>query len=206
MDGLIFLWLMWALWIVSTFLIERKNFWRLRCSAAVLILIISFPFGINLFGFQTGLALVLIFLYSMYFIKEFPLSEKLYMFIGSFIIGVSYSTLTLLSFYDPIILIVDKKIMVTAILLVLSLLLYGESQSFKKRLLAVIIGMIVGECLSGTVFWQNKLPYQIGGHFFLDVLSIIVASGFALHLLQVIISTHSTIIKSALKKGEVKNI
>ncbi|EDL62583.1 YphA family membrane protein [Bacillus sp. SG-1] len=206
MDGLYFLWVMWAGWIFTTFLLDKNHYWRLRGSAAVLILIISFPFGISLSGIQTGVATVLIFLYSMVFIKDFSLSEKLYLFLASFIIGVSYSSLVLLSFYDPIILIADKKIMVTAILLVLSLLLYGERKLFIKRMLAIIIGMVTGECLTGAVFLQNKIPYQIGGHFFLDVLSVIVITGLALNLLQFLTYAQSTIVKSALKKGEVKNI
>jgi hypothetical protein len=206
MDGLFFLWMMWAGWIISTFLLEKRNYWRLRSSASALILIISFPFGIGLFGFQMGAATALIFFYSMLFIRSFSLSEKLYLFLSSSIIGLSYSSFTLLSFYDPIMLIVDKKIMVTVILLILSVLLYGDIKLLKKRQLAIIIGMVTGECLTGKVFIQNGLPYQIGGHFFLDVLSIVVFSGFALHLLQYLANSQSSYIKSALKKGEVKNI
>jgi hypothetical protein len=101
---------------------------------------------------------------------------------------------------------VDKKIMVTVILLVLSYLLYSDRKAFKKRLLAVIAGMILGEFMSGTVFFQTGLPYQIGGHLFLDVLSIIVVFGGVLHLLQSIYVSQSHHIKSAYRKGEVKNI
>ncbi|WP_421379265.1 YphA family membrane protein [Bacillus salacetis] len=206
MDGLMFLWMMWLCWIISTFLLEKQNDWRLRSSASALILIISFPFGIELFGLQVGVSAALIFLYSMYFIRGFSLSEKLYLFLSSSIIGLSYSSFTLLSFYDPIMLIMDKKIMVSVILIILSVLLYGDMKFLKKRQLAIIIGMLTGECLTGNIFIQNKLPYQIGGSSFLDVLSIIVASGFALHLFQYLANSQSSYIKSALKKGEVKNI
>jgi hypothetical protein len=206
MNGLFFLWVMWAWWIISTFLLEKRNCWRLRSSAVVLILIISFPFGVSLFGYQVGVTAVLIFIFCMIYIKEFSLSEKLYLFLTSFIIGLSYSSFSLLSFYDPIMLVVDKKIMVTGILLILSILLYSDTKLAHKRQLAIVIGLVIGECLTGSVFIQNKLPYQIGGHFFLDVLSIIMVSGFALYVLQYLINSQSSVIKSALKKGEVKNL
>jgi hypothetical protein len=206
MEGLFFLWLMWAGWIISTFMLEKKHYWRLRCSAAALIFIISFPYGISLSGFQTGVTAVLIFLSTMMFIKEFPLSEKLYLFLCSFIIAMSYSSFTLLSVYDPIILIVDKRIMTAAIILVLSILMYGGMKFSQKRIIAMLVGMITGEFLTGTVFMQTNLPYQIGSHLFLDMLSILVVSGCCVHLVQSLTNTQSNLIKSALKKGEVKNI
>ncbi|WP_456274216.1 YphA family membrane protein [Bacillus sp. AK031] len=206
MDGLLYLWLMWAGWIIGTFLLSKKSPWRLRVSATTLILIVSFPYGIDFFDFQAGTAAVLVFIISLLFAKEFSLAEKLYLFICSLIIAASYSSFILLSFYDPVILVVDKKIMVTVILLTLSYLLYSGKKAFKKRILAVIAGMVLGEFMSGTVFLQTGLPYLIGGHLFLDVLSIIVVSGGVLHLLQSIYVSQSHLIKSAYRKGEVKNI
>ncbi|TYR76445.1 hypothetical protein FZC79_06065 [Rossellomorea vietnamensis] len=206
MNGLIFLWLMWAGWIVSTFLLSKKNSWRFRGSAASLILIISFPYGIGLPGQHAGLTVVLIFLFSMLMIRNYSLTEKLFLFISSFIIGLSYSSFKLLSFYDPIIMIFDEKVMVTAILLVISYLLYSDAEQVKKRLLALVIGLIIGEFLTGVVFLQHKLPYAAGGHFFLDLFSIIAVSGAVVHLLQLLTNTQSSFIKTALKKGEVKNL
>lgn len=206
MNGLIFLWLMWAGWIVSTFLLSKKNSWRLRGAAAALILIISFPYGIGLPGQHAGLTAVLIFLFSMLLIRKYSLIEKLFLFISSFIIGLSYSSFKLLSFYDPIIMVFDEKLMVTAILLVISYLLYSDAEQLKKRLLALVIGLIIGEFLTGVVFLQNELPYAAGGHFFLDLISIIAVSGGTMHLLQLLSNTQSSFIKTALKKGEVKNL
>ncbi|MGF2616880.1 hypothetical protein FZC84_03410 [Rossellomorea vietnamensis] len=206
MNGLIFLWLMWAGWIASTFLMNKKSGWRLKSSAGSLILIISFPYGIGIDGMHAGLTTVLIFLFSMLFARNYNLHEKLYLILSSFIIGASYSSFKLLSFYDPVIMFLNEKIMVTAILLVISYLLYSDSEQVKKRLLALVIGLITGEILTGTVFAQQNLPYGAGGHFFLDVISIIAVSGGALHLLQLLSNTQSSFIKSALKKGEVKNL
>ncbi|RIW33164.1 hypothetical protein D3H55_12330 [Bacillus salacetis] len=206
MEGSFFLWLMWAGWIISTFLLNKDNYWRFRSSVAALILIISFPFGVSLPGYQTGVTAVLIFLLSMMFIRRYSLSEKVYLFLCSFIIAMSYSSFSLLTFYDPVILVVDKKIMVTVIILILSLLMYGRMKYSQKRLLAIIIGMILGDFLTGAVFLESNLPYQIGTHFFLDVLSILVVGGCAVHLVQSLTDTQSSLIKSALKKGEVKNI
>ncbi|MGM0845976.1 MAG: YphA family membrane protein [Bacillota bacterium] len=206
MNGLYFLWLMWAVWIISTFLLNKNNGSRLWCSAVSLILIISFPYGVTLPGLNAGLTSVLIFLLCMLFIRNCSLPEKLYLFISSFIIGMSYSSFKLLAFYDPIIMIVDEKIMVTAILLVVSFLLYSDVKQVKKRLLTLGIGLITGEFITGIVFMNNYLPYQIGGHLFLDVISISAASGVTLHLLQLLSNTQSSIIKTAFKKGEVRNL
>lgn len=206
MNGLIFLWLMWAGWIVSTFIVNKNNAWRFKCSAAILVLIISFPYAVGTPGQHAGLAAFEIFLFSMLLIRNYSLTEKLFLFLCSFIIGLSYSSFKLLSFYDPIIMVFDEKLMVTAILLVISYLLYSDVKQVKKRLLALVIGLIIGEFLTGTVFLQHKLPYAAGGHLFLDVISLIAVSVGGLHLLQLLSNTQSSFIKTALKKGEVKNL
>jgi hypothetical protein len=206
MNGLIYLWLMWAGWIASTFLLSKKNPWRFKIAAASLILIISFPYGISIVNIQAGVSAVVVFIISLLFAKDFSLAEKLYLFISSFIIAASYSSFILLSLYDPVILVVDEKTMVTVILLVLSFLLYSDKNAVKKRLLAIIFGMILGQFMSGTVFIQTGLPYEIGGHLFLDVLTITVVLGGVLHLLQSIYIAQYPVIKSAYRKGEVKNI
>ena len=157
MDGLLFLWLMWAGWIISTFLISKNNPWRFKVSVCSLLLIISFPFGFRFSGFQPGAAVILIFLFSLLMIKEFSLAEKLYLFISAFIIAASYSSFMLLTLYDPIMLIADEKVMITVILLVLSYLLYSKWQTFRKRMLAVTVGLINRGILDRICFHPERI-------------------------------------------------
>lgn len=169
MEGAIFYWTCWAFWIYLTFLLEKRNPYRMKLAAIVLIVLIlsNFQFKVSVFEIQaSGLFILGI---SYFFISQEKRTAIIYYFICTVIISIAYVTFHLFEIFDPIWIIFKKEWMMGIVLWYLAILL---QKTLKGRLLILFAGAMQGEILYALILNKFQFPYLIGAYASLDVCSL----------------------------------
>lgn len=169
MEGSLFYWILWFVWVYLTFLLNRQNGYRLKLSAAVLTVIILSVYHIHFAGIDINLSgIFVLFLTYVTFYNE-KTSSILYFFICSFIVMIAYVSFHLFEIFDPVWLIFTKEWMLGICMGYLAILL---QKNVKGRLLIMVSGSMQGEMLYAYILSRYGFPYQIGSLAFLDALSL----------------------------------
>ncbi|WP_066257235.1 hypothetical protein [Neobacillus drentensis] len=169
MEGAIFYWTCWAVWIYLTFILEKRNPYRMKLAAIVLIVLIlsNFQFKVSVFEIQaSGLFILVI---SYFFISQEKRTAIIYYFICAVIISIAYVTFHLFEIFDPIWIIFKKEWMMGIVLWYLAILL---QKTLKGRLLILFAGAMQGEILYALILNKFQFPYLIGAYASLDVCSL----------------------------------
>ncbi|MFZ7945071.1 MULTISPECIES: YphA family membrane protein [Bacillaceae] len=167
-----FYWICWSIWVYLTFLVNKKNPYRLNLSATILVVIFlsNYQFSIGIFTIQaSGLFLLII---SYLFFSQEKRGAIIYYFICSFIVSIAYVTFHLFEIFDPIWIIFKKEWMMGIVFGYLAILL---QKTLKGRLQIIICGTIQGEFLYAYILNKFPFPYTIGSFGYLDVCSLIAA-------------------------------
>ncbi|MFJ7725539.1 hypothetical protein ACIQXV_05160 [Neobacillus sp. NPDC097160] len=172
MEGAMFYWICWSLWVYLTFLLNRGNPYRFKLSAIILILLLlsNFQLKVGIFEVQAGGLFLLI--TSYLFISQEKRGAMIYYFICSFIISMAYVTFHLFEIFDPIWIIFKKEWMMAIVFGCLAILL---QKTLKGRLLIMICGTMQGEFLYAFILNKFPFPHPIGALEYLDVCSLIAA-------------------------------
>ncbi len=168
-EGAIFYWTCWAVWIYLTFILEKRNPYRMKLAAIVLIVLIlsNFQFKVSVFEIQaSGLFILVI---SYFFISQEKRTAIIYYFICAVIISIAYVTFHLFEIFDPIWIIFKKEWMMGIVLWYLAILL---QKTLKGRLLILFAGAMQGEILYALILNKFQFPYLIGAYASLDVCSL----------------------------------
>jgi hypothetical protein len=169
MEGLLFYWISWSLWIYLTFILRKNHPLRWRMSAMMLMLIIltSVHFSIGHFElFGSGLFILFIVYMSVSNEKK---GLTFYFLISSLIISIAYSTFHLFEIFDPVWLFFDRGWMLGLIMGGLTLSL---QKSFKWRFFTLLAGGMQGEILTAFLLERYSIIDPIGALDFLDVSAI----------------------------------
>lgn len=175
MEGLLFYWISWSIWIYLTFVLRKNHPLRWRMSAIMLVLIIlsSVHFSIGNFDlFGSGLFILFMVYLSVSNEKK---GLTFYFLISTFIISIAYSTFHLFEIFDPVWLFFDRGWMLGLAMGGLTLLL---QKSFKWRLFTLLAGGVQGEIFTAFILDKYSISDPIGSLDFLDVCA--VASIFVL--------------------------
>jgi len=181
MAGAMFYWISWFFWVYLTFLLNKRNPYRLKLSVIILILIFlsNFQFMVGIFEIQAGGLFLLI--TSCIFISQEKRGAIIYYFICSFIVSIAYVTFHLFEIFDPIWIIIKKEWMMGIVFGYLAILL---QKTLKGRLLIVICGTMQGEFLHAYILNKIPFPYKIGAFEYLDVCALIAALLVGWNLLE----------------------
>ena len=174
MDGLMFYFTSWSLWIYITFIMRKENPYRLKLAAGILMTIILAGFHVPIRGIgidiQAGALFSLIFSYS------FLMGEKkrsiFYFLICSYIVTLGYATFHIVEVFDPVLVIVKENWMIAVLSTYLILLLQG---TLKGRIILLISGTMQGEILYALIVERYPFPYQAGSFAYLDVCALTAA-------------------------------
>lgn len=179
MEGLMFYFISWSIWVFLTFISNKENPYRLKLSALTLIIItlanIHFSFG-NVDIYLGGVFLLLL-SYAAFYRKNKKVI--LYFYLCSFIVTTAYAAFHLFEIFDPIWLIIKKEWLLGISIGYLTILL---QKGLKERLFIVISGTMQGEILYAYFLSQYHFSYQIASSSYLDVcsLSIILLIGWSI--------------------------
>ncbi|MCM2531819.1 hypothetical protein NDK43_04695 [Neobacillus pocheonensis] len=169
MEGAMFYLISWSFWVYLTFIFKKQNPYRLKLTAAVLMVIIlsnlHFTVGSDEV-FDSGLFLLLM---SYLFISKEKRGAMTYFFICSFIVSIAYVTFHLFEIFDPIWVIFKKEWMMGICFGYLAILL---QKTLKGRLLIIVSGTMQGEFLYAFILSKYQFPYSIGDFAYLDVCSL----------------------------------
>lgn len=168
MEGSLFFWLSWCIWIYVTFIMDKRNKIRFPLAFFLLTTICLIGIEVEFFGLQIAIAAIYLLLLSyLAFLKE-SFWNLIYKMISIFILSAAVAFFFLFSLYDPVWIFINQEILFGLFITLLSILLFTN---FKTRLFAVIIGLIQGEILYGITLNHLSIHYQIGSLQFMDYLA-----------------------------------
>ncbi|MDQ0176213.1 YphA family membrane protein [Bacillus chungangensis] len=170
MAGTIFLWCMWAVWIIATFLLPKQTQPRLFLAIFSLLLIIFVPFTFSILFLKIQLTAVVLLLLAYLAISRFDIRKRLYNFISICIVSLGYTGFLLFEIIDPVWLMLDRRILICAYMFLLIWLL--ENKDIFSQLSMMTAGMIHGEILFAMILSKWGMPYLAGSPEFLDTLMI----------------------------------
>lgn len=172
MDGLLFYWLFWYGWIITTFFYPKTHPDRLLFSAWILAAIALSTSSITIMGYEingTGLFIVL----SVY-IWAAQLSAKrlLYFMLSSFILMLTSVCFLLFELFDPIWILIERDWLLAILVACVAVLLHSDKQ---KRILVMLLGMVQGEILFSFILMRYSFSYPIASLYALDALALAAA-------------------------------
>ena len=170
MVGSIFLWCMWAVWILATFLLPKQAQFRLFLSFFSLLLIILVPFSFSISFLKVQLTAVVLLLLAYSVNARFYIRKRLYNIVSICIVSLGYTGFLLFEIIDPVWLMLDRRIFLCTYAFLLIWLL--ENKDILSQLSMMVAGMIHGEIIFAIILSKWGMPYLAGSPEFLDVLMI----------------------------------
>lgn len=202
-DGILYLWLIWGIWIFTTFMMNKTHPYRFHYSFICLVLICVFPYGLKVSYVEVAVPVIVLGLICIHYIRILSLKDKLYMLVAILAMGMLYAGIGLVAIYDPVLMFLDRDLIMALSLAFLSILFYTSS-SFMRRMIAIAGSSIVGEVFMSIPLKNIGFLYPIGGPVYLDVLAISTGILLAIKLFEEINQLFN--IKVQTNKGEMKNL
>ncbi|GAE25097.1 hypothetical protein JCM9140_1068 [Halalkalibacter wakoensis JCM 9140] len=163
MEGIFIYWFGWALWVIITFFWSKSKarFWT---ALSLLSLFILLPTTMEIANISFHFVYFLLSIYVFWQMsneKKFNLAHS---FVASITIGAAFAGFQMLLIYDPVVAYIDSRWMTGLLVAVIAFFL---TASFKHRLLIAVGGLIQGELLTGLVSQHHlKMEYVIGSLLF----------------------------------------
>ncbi len=168
MDGGYFYFLAWMGWIITTFFMKKESI-RWRMSAFILLFIVCSQFTFSIASFSLSVNALFISIIAFGIVGIYSVWQKLYTLFSALIVAMLYTSFHLLEVYDPIWIIINRTLMLSAALVYASVLLHRDRL---LRLCALYIGMIQGEILVAFIFRKLHFPYELGSLLFFDSIAV----------------------------------
>jgi hypothetical protein len=168
-EGEIFYWISWSIWVYLTFIFRKEDPNRLKLSAGILLVIILANFQFSIWGVDINSSGIFLILFCYVAIASGKTKKISYFYLCSFIVSIGYVTFLLFEIFDPVWLILKKEWMMGICLGYLSLLL---QKTLKERLLMMISGTIQGEILYAYILSNYGFSNQISSLAYLDAISL----------------------------------
>ncbi|GHH98172.1 YphA family membrane protein [Neobacillus kokaensis] len=170
MEGAVFFWFFWAVWVYVTFILEKQSPYRLKLAVIVLVVIIFS----NSYFMVGRLQIAWSGLILLFFSYSFLVNEKhriiIFHSICSLIISIAYASFHLFEIFDPIWIIFKKEWMISICMWYLAIVL---QKKLKGRLIIAVSGTMQGEFLTAYILYKLQIPYTVGAFPYLDVCSLI---------------------------------
>ncbi|WP_430413634.1 YphA family membrane protein [Lederbergia citrea] len=166
---MLYLFIVWSIWIICTFIMEKNLPYRWTIAAIALILIILQPTAITIFSMTISGPALLLILICYYSVSKLKMSKQVYVFFTVLALMVGYAGFLLFEMYDPVWMIIDRRIMVSFLLFLISYLI--SSSSLSTRVIVVVLGTLQGELLFAASLNRLDMPYLIGSKEYLDILA-----------------------------------
>ncbi|WP_368504517.1 hypothetical protein AB3N04_02190 [Alkalihalophilus sp. As8PL] len=190
MDGVYFYWVGWIYLCLITFF-WPKNSRRTVVAIFMFTLLIVSPKFVTVQSIQVSLGYVFMIGVFYGYLTQLKTRSLLYILPTSLIVAASYASFQLVSIYDPVVHLIDGRIMSMAIVVTLSCIM---TTKWSLRLLIAILGLLHGELLYGLTVSKTFMVYSFGEFYLLDVMALtsaLIGSGWYLHHLSSIVHAWS---------------
>lgn len=175
MQGILFYWISWGLWIASTFLMNKSNL-RTLFSFFLLLLIISAGFHIALPAGEMGAAFILLYIGCCGTTAYLGLHRSVRFMMSALGITSGYTGLKLMQLFDPVWFTISPFFLLFMIIFTAAGLL---GKSFSDKVCLFLIGICNGEMLYEFIILPFSGALSIGQETFLDF-SLLGMAGFSL--------------------------
>ncbi|RWR14989.1 YphA family membrane protein [Siminovitchia fortis] len=179
MPGILFLFVAWGIWIIATFILDKNDPFRFPAAIVSLMLIILHTKSFAIYSFHIGASSFLLLFSAYWLVYQGTWLKKIYLFFSVMIIMFGYAGFYLLELYDPVWVLVDRKILLSGGLFMIGWVLYPASLLY--RYAAVVIGSLHGEVFLSVFLSKWKIPYTIGSNEYLDVFALTVSALLTVH-------------------------
>lgn len=172
MNGAMFLWGAWGVWIFATFLLEKG---RLRFWTAVwsLIIVIFSPYNIQMNSLTINISFLILILLGVSLFTVNKKREVLFYVLTSLIVSMCYVLYHIYLIYDPAIQLILKPWMFLLMIVGINRILVIP---LRLRVSTLIIGLIHGEIIRVLIFIH--FIHTLGTKSFLDHLSFTLSVTF----------------------------
>ena len=196
MKGWYFLFSIWTIILFYSRTKDRLNEKFLKLGVLFCLIICS-TFNFELFSYQMNVAFLMMILLISYNVSKLKFSDQFIHFFKGLIIGMAYSSMSILAIYDPASYFINEFLSISLMTTVLAVFL---SNHYIERLRLLIIGLIQGEVFNFFTYRSIKVQYMIGDLSWLDTLFFTILLIATVRLLSLNYS------KKNLKSGKlVKN-
>ncbi|UXH44630.1 hypothetical protein N5C46_00760 [Rossellomorea vietnamensis] len=118
--------------------------------------------------------------------------------------GMLYAGIALISIYDPVLMFIDRDIILSLSLVLVGVLFYSHTTQHRLRLIAVALSSVTGDIFLSIPLNKVGFYYSIGGPAYLDVLALTIG---LLSALKIVVEINQAVhIKTQTNKGEMKNL
>jgi len=194
--GWYFLFSIWTIILFYSRTKDRLNEKFLKLGVLFCLIICS-TFNFELFSYQMNVAFLMMILLISYNVSKLKFSDQFIHFFKGLIIGMAYSSMSILAIYDPASYFINEFLSISLMTTVLAVFL---SNHYIERLRLLIIGLIQGEVFNFFTYRSIKVQYMIGDLSWLDTLFFTILLIATVRLLSLNYS------KKNLKSGKlVKN-
>lgn len=156
MDGLLFYWIFWMGWIITTFLYPKNHKDRKIFAAWLLISIMLSTLTIPIGMVQISATGVFMIGTAYFYVSRLSINQLLYILLSSFILMLVTVCFLLYELFDPVWLFMRRDWLLAIILTFVTLLLL---QNRKQRIMAMIVGTIHGEILFSFILIKYSFSY-----------------------------------------------
>ncbi|MFT8321633.1 MAG: hypothetical protein ABF649_12065 [Bacillus sp. (in: firmicutes)] len=188
MDGALFYWFTWMLWIVTTFFMKKENKYRCVYSISLLLAIITSPYQLTFLGFTVSWLLVIMLASAFVYTAFLRKGSLIYFSASVFFTMLAYCTFHLLAILDPVWILFDQKWMLAIVLMIIARLLYSNPL---QQIMLIMFGSINGEIMYGLILKKYEFTYIIGDLHYFDCL-----------LISITVMTTIYVVKGFLSKWE----
>ncbi|MGE7759437.1 YphA family membrane protein [Peribacillus sp. NPDC097895] len=203
MDGILFYWMSWIVWVIVMFFIPKTVPFRfdfLFHLLAVMVLA-GYKLEVSLLSVQLS-GLYLLFILCVY-IRKLSIIKLMELICGSLIITLAYASFQLFSLLDPIWLIMKPSYLMCIFLNYLILLLF---KNWKHRLFVLLIGLIMGDIIYSGLLVYHSLPYAALTYAWHDDAVLILGSNILWRILELVgqyiyLSSQSRVISKQRKEN-----
>jgi hypothetical protein len=196
MSGTLFIGFWWGTWIVTTFLLNKQNKIRFPLALLSIILIILYPYKIQLSPLTIQLPALIFLIIGYVYIARLSLLKKLFMMIAIIMMVSGYTGFLLMTLYDPVWVIIDHHIMLALMTFMIAQILFP--QNLYSHLACSIVGSIQGEVVYGVILSKWGFPYTACSGDYLDTCAIYLSVTLAWFFIQNISSNLS--VKNPIEK------
>ncbi|WP_071395604.1 YphA family membrane protein [Bacillus tuaregi] len=199
MDGLMFYWLFWFGWIITTFFYPRIHPDRLLLSVWILVAITLSTASTVLFDFSISGTGVFILLSIYIWASRLPAKKLLYFMLSSFIIMLTTVCFLLFELFDPIWILIKRDWLLAILTACVAVLLHSDK---KQRLLLLLLGMIQGEILYSFILKKYSFSFQVADLYSLDALALAAVLTVGWNTIEMVVSYFEKNLHSIEKEKE----
>ncbi|MFP3722784.1 hypothetical protein SFC57_03665 [Niallia circulans] len=202
MEGSIFLFCTWCIWIITTFFMDKNNPSRTKYSIYILTAIILSPYRWEWQGISCSILLLIVLIMSFFYTGTLRWKNCIYTIISSFFMMLAYVTYELMAILDPVWVFIPGVWLKTSILFTFLILLH---KNIFCQILVLLIGSINGEMVLSFLIRNYQMDYSIGSMAFFDFLTLGLLGLISLYYLKITLARWENYV-FLLEKERQKNL